>query len=176
MRIYCSTIVCIVIVAMLLPTMSQGGNISPDNLFLEVKTDSTEVGVPKSLNQIRFEGWTKEDWNDNEYYRCIRKTLDDYLAGKNDREDLEEYKDIIRSKFVIYSASQYLAGGLFIELVFVDEPSKLFSTSVYSDVDVETEEVTGYEMRGFLLEDVELSFTKEDIRQYLEERPDAKLY
>ena len=46
----------------------------------------------KSLNQIRFENWTEEDWVDNDYYRCIRETFDSYLAGEIEFSSLDEYR------------------------------------------------------------------------------------
>lgn len=160
--------------AMLLSALSQGCRNSPAHHTQDVKTDSTVNQGSKTLNQIRFEGWTEKDWADNEYYRCIRKTFDDYLAGKIQRKDLDEYKDIIPGKFLIYDVSPYIMGGLYIKLVFMDEPEKLYSTVVYSYVDEDTKEITGYEMRGFSLDDFELSLTKEDLRQYLEDCPEAK--
>ena len=39
-------------------------------------TDTISTG--KSLNDIRFDGWERSDWLDNEYIRTLRIYLDDY--------------------------------------------------------------------------------------------------
>lgn len=40
------------------------------------------IGTRKTLNEIRFDGWERSDWLDNEYIRTLRKYLDDYNSGK----------------------------------------------------------------------------------------------
>lgn len=119
-------------------------------------TQNTE----KTLGEIREEimsKWTYEDWMDNGYFRCIRNTLDEYLNGNRNlpgvsADTLDKYRDIISGQFVVGRVTDYIFGGLFITIIFVDEPTKAFSTWVYSFVDKKTETITGYEMRGFELD------------------------
>lgn len=39
------------------------------------------IGTRKTLNEIRFNGWERSDWLDNEYIRTLRKYLDYYNNG-----------------------------------------------------------------------------------------------
>lgn len=131
----------------------------------------------KSLNQIRFENWTDEDWVDNDYYRCIRETFDSYLAGEIEFSELDEYRELLPGKFFIGFVEPFIYGGLFIQISFIDAPEKIFQTSVYSFVDKEKQELTGkYEMRGFKMLDVESGLTKEIAERLLKEHPEYKLY
>lgn len=70
----------------------------------------------KSLNQIRFENWTEEDWVDNDYYRCIRETFDSYLAGEIEFSSLDEYRELLPGKFFIGFVEPFIFGGLFIQI------------------------------------------------------------
>ncbi len=47
----------------------------------------------------------------------------------------------------------FLAGGLFIQFVFIDSPQDIYSSWVYSDVDPEAGAVTNYSVRGVKKED-----------------------
>ena len=152
----------------------------------EVSTDSTEVmmrdslsadtGYAKSLNDIRFDGWTEKEWLDNEYIRTLRKHLDAYHRGEVSDKSLDEYKEVIKGQFVIVNIEPYLLGGAFIQFSFIDTPDKLFSVCVYSEVDEKTETVSNYECRGIRMEDYELEFTKEEILQIVSEHPELKLW
>ena len=128
------------------------------------------------LNAIRFNHFTDEDWNDNEYIRCLRQYITDYNDGKIEDEELDSYQDKIRGKFVVFSISPYIAGGAFIQIVFLDSPNDVFSAWVYSSVDDETETVLDYSVRSIKLNDEESELTKEDIQEIIKEHPENKLW
>ncbi|MBR4156012.1 MAG: hypothetical protein IKU01_04845 [Bacteroidales bacterium] len=130
----------------------------------------------ETLNDIRFDGWTKKEWADNEYIRAVRKYIDAYNNGKIENTDLYEHKKYIQGKFVIADIQPYLAGGALIYIVFYDYPEKTFSAYVYSDVDVTSRVVSNYECRGLKNENIDLGFSQEDILQFLKECQEHKLW
>lgn len=144
--------------------------------------DSLLSGVPdtlafgKSLNDIRFAGWTEDNYYDNDYYRMIRAYIDDYNAGKIEAPSLDPYKDYLKGKFVMDSFERAILGGAFIAISFVDKPDKVFASWVYSTVDRETETVTGYEVRYVEFYCDDETMTTEEIQQYLKEVPKAKMW
>ena len=111
-----------------------------------------EVTQSKSLNDIRFDGWESEDWLDNDYIRALREYLDDYSKGKIINQELDPYKKHIKGKFIIADIEPYMLGGAFIRIIFLDLPSRIFESWVYSGVNEEKEEVAGYEVRGVHLD------------------------
>ena len=137
---------------------------------------SDTVGTRKTLNEIRFEGWTDDDWLDNEYIRTLRKYMDDYNSGKVSNPALDPYKEQVKGQFVIYNISPCLLGGMFIRVIFFDMPDRVFSSWVYSDVDEEKEVVVGYEFRFIRIEDTKTEMTQEDILQAIKEVPGLKLW
>lgn len=68
------------------------------------------IGTRKTLNDIRFNGWERSDWLDNEYIRTLRKHLDDYNNGKISNSNLDPYKEHIKGQFVVYDINSYLLG------------------------------------------------------------------
>ena len=78
----------------------------------------------ETLNDIRFAGWTKEDWADNEYIREVRRYIDAYNRGEFEDPDLDECKEYIQGKFVIGDIKPGLWGGAFMYIVFFDHPDK----------------------------------------------------
>lgn len=115
----------------------------------------------KSLNDIRFANFQKKDWLDNEYIRTLRQ----YLNSKNE------------GQFVLCNVQPYLLGGLFIQIVFLDRPDDVYTSWVYSDVDVEKGIVTGYQVRQFKKEeDYNTGLTKEQILQQIKEHPELKIW
>ena len=134
-------------------------------------TTSTET-----LNDIRFDGWTMKDWVDNEYIREVRRYIDAYNAGEITDPYLDEYREFIQGKFVIGDINPGLWGGAFMYIVFFNNPEKTFSVLVQSDVDVETRTISNYECYGLKMEDFDLGFTQEDIKQFLKECPEHKMW
>ena len=146
------------------------------NDTLIADTAEYEGGSDKSLNDIRFANYDKNDWLDNEYIRCLRRYLDDYNSGKIKNEDLDPHKEKIKGKFVIGWAEPSFVGGMFIQLIFVDYPDDIFLAWVYSFVDEEAETVCGYEVRSLQLSDEKSGFTKEEIFENMKAHPEFKLW
>ncbi len=123
----------------------------------------------KSLNDIRFEGWTDEDWADNDYLRELRAYFDAYNAGKFENEELAEYKEVVQGKFFMGWIRPSLFGGVDIDFLFLDHPNYCFRALVYGDVDYETETVTDYEVRYVycLGDDLDIFESAEEAHQYV---------
>ena len=132
----------------------------------------------KSLNDIRFENWTEENWLDNDYFRFLRKCFDDCYKGieNEDTHCLLDYKPLLNNQYYIYKVEPYLLGGLFITLGFLNNPEILYETVVYSDVDRDTETVTGYSLRGFHKSKTSTTFTTKQLLEILKDNPLNKLW
>ena len=140
----------------------------------EIDEEHSPMG--ETLNDIRFDGWEKEEWADNEYIRAVRKYIDAYLKGEITDPYLDQYKEYITGKFVIGDINPGLWGGAFMYIVFFDHPDKMFSVLVYSDVDEEKRTVSNYQCMGLKLEDTNANFTQEEILQFLKQYPDHRLW
>lgn len=145
---------------------------------VEENRDTTTIADSSgiSLNEIRFADFEKKDWLDNEYIRALRRHIDDFNAGKIEDEDMAPFKNEITGKFTVFQAEPFMGGGLIVDLVFIDNPTHFFKAWIYSFVNEDIEQVTGYEVRMFELvyEDTEL--TKEEILQTVSEYPELKLW
>lgn len=130
----------------------------------------------ETLNDIRFGGWTKTEWADNDYIRAVRRYIDAYNSGKIKNPDLDEFKKYIKGKFAIADIQPHIAGGALIYIIFYDNPEHSFSAHVYSDVDEKTRVVSNYECRGLKKENMDLGFSQEDILQFLKECPEHRLW
>lgn len=145
----------------------------------EVTADTLEqtedsIGTKEALNDIRFKGWDREKWLDNDYIRSLRDYLDDFNEGKVEDEELAPYKDKIKCKFIIYSIVPHILGGTFIRITFLDLPDRVFCSWVYSYVDEDTKTITGYDVRYVSIEDERTDFTREELLQAHEEMPELK--
>ena len=129
-----------------------------------------------SLNTIRFAGWGKKEWLDNEYIRTLRKYLDDYNSGKISNADLDPYREQIKGKFVVGDIRPDLFGGVFIRITFLDMPDRIFGSWVYSSVDKEKGVVESYEVHSISIEEKRTNMTKEEILQLVNEVPELKLW
>lgn len=139
-------------------------------------SDTTEIYTETSQD-IRFAGWEHEQWIDNEYIRTVRKFIDAYNNGEIEDASLDEYKDYIKGKFVIGDIKpSIMGGGAFIYIIFLDYPEKIFTTMVNSSIDEETKEVYDYCCMGLKLEDYESGYTQEDIKRFLKEHPEHKMW
>ena len=153
-----------------------------EDKIIDITTDSTEcesvedTTYRETLNDIRFAGWTKMEWADNEYIRAVRKYIDAYNSGEIKNSALDEHKKYIQGKFVVADIQPYIAGGALIYIIFYDNPEKTFSAHVYSDVDEKTRAVSNYECRGLKNENIDLEFNQEDILQFLKECPEHRLW
>lgn len=152
------------------PTIKESEEMLMQNPINE--SDKTE-----SLNDIRFGNWTEKDWLDNDYFRALRKYINDYLQGKVENNDLVSYRSILKSEFVIYNVEPFIAGGLFVSVLFLDDPNIIFDAWIYSDVDVTTRKVISYHVNGLnAREDEYSSITKEDVLTIIKEHPENKLW
>lgn len=134
------------------------------------------IGTRKTLNEIRFDGWERSDWLDNEYIRTLRKYLDDYNNGIVSNPTLDPYKEQIKGQFVVYDINPYLLGGALIRITFLDMPDRVFSSWIYSNVDEKKEMVESYEFRSISIEKETIDMTKEDILQAIKEMEGLKLW
>lgn len=134
------------------------------------------IGTRKTLNEIRFDGWERSDWLNNEYIRTLRKYLDDYNKGVVNNPALDPYKEQIKGQFVVYDINPYLLGGALIRITFLDMPDRVFSSWIYSNVDEKKEIVESYEFRSISIEEETTGMTKEDILQAIKEMEGLKLW
>lgn len=153
----------------------------PDKVKQDSIIDTTiqaedTVGTRKALNDIRFDGWGRSDWLDNEYIRTLRKYLDDYNSGKVSNVNLDPYKEQIKGQFVVYDINSYLLGGALIRITFLDMPDRVFSSWIYSNVNEKKETVESYEFRSISIEEEKTDMTKEDILQAIKEMDGLKLW
>lgn len=135
-------------------------------------------GLPngKSLNDIRFAHFEEKDWLDNEYIRTLRRYLDDFLSGTIEDEELEQYRDEVKGQFAVYRVEPFLGGGMFMQIVFVDNPDNIFWVHVYSDVDIVEEKVTGYHVNDIMLGEMNSGITKEELLRAAAEHPEFRLW
>lgn len=82
----------------------------------------------------------------------------------------------MQGKFIIADIAPCLWGGAFIYFSFYDYPDKVFAAMVYSDVDEKTRVISNYECRSLTYEDLDLNITQEEIRQFLKESPEQKMW
>ena len=162
---------------------TKGGDVSDeDNIVIDTTSHITEcesvedTTYRETLNDIRFAGWTKKEWADNEYIREVRRYIDAYLNGDVENPALDAHKGYMQGKFIIADIAPCLWGGAFIYISFYDYPDKVFAASVYSDVDEKTRVVSNYECRSLTYEDLDLNITQEEIRQFLKECPEHRLW
>lgn len=134
------------------------------------------IGTRKTLNEIRFDGWERSEWLDNEYIRTLRKYLDNYNNGLVSNPTLDPYKEQIKGQFVVYDINPYLLGGALIRITFLDMPDRVFSSWIYSNVDEKKEIVKSYEFRSISIEEETTGMTKEDILQAIKEMEGLKLW
>jgi hypothetical protein len=142
-----------------------------------IPSDTTEKNARgETLNDIRFAGWGKKEWADNDYIRAVRKYIDAYNSGKIKDTNLDVHKKYIQGKFAIADIQPYITGGALIYIIFYNNPKHTFSAHVYSDVDEKTRVVSNYECRGLKNENLDLKFSQEDILQFLKECPEHRLW
>ena len=142
----------------------------------DTEYETTEDRTRETLNDIRFDGWTKKEWADNEYIREVRRYINAYNKGEIENSALDAHKGYMQGKFIIADISPCLWGGAFIYFSFYDYPDKVFAAMVYSDVDEKTRVVSNYECRSLTYEDLDLNITQEEIRQFLKESPEQKMW
>lgn len=143
-----------------------------------VAADTAEASdtTKKSLNDIRFAGWTEKEWLDNEYIRTLRRYLDDYSKGKIEYEALNPYRHLTKGEFVVGQIEPFILGGVFMYIMFVDDPEKVFTVCVYSEVNSETEEIGKHEVRYIEYQSEVPGIPKELLQQMIQEHPEMKVW
>ena len=106
----------------------------------------------------------------------MRRYINAYNKGEIENSALDAHKGYMQGKFIIADISPCLWGGAFIYFSFYDYPDKVFAAMVYSDVDEKTRVVSNYECRSLTYEDLDLNITQEEIRQFLKESPEQKMW
>lgn len=160
-----------------LSAYSMGQDKAKQDSIIDTAIQVTDtIGTRKTLNEIRFDGWERSDWLDNEYIRTLRKYLDDYNNGIVSNPALDPYKEQIKGQFVVYDINPYLLGGAIIRITFLDMPDRVFSSWIYSNVDEKKEIVESYEFRSISIEEETTDMTKEDILQAIKEMEGLKLW
>lgn len=164
-----------IIIALLAYSMEQGKT-KQDSIIDTAMQVADTIDTRKTLNEIRFDGWERSEWLDNEYIRTLRKYLDDYNKGIVSNPALDPYKEQIKGQFVVYDINSYLLGGALIRITFLDMPDRVFSSWIYSNVDEKKEIVESYEFRSISIEEETTDMTKEDILQAIKEMEGLKLW
>lgn len=157
-------------------SMAQEPKQEATQTYRETMSEAANEGARKSLNDIRFAGWGKAEWVDNEYIRTVRRYLDAYNNGEITDTVLDEYEDDIQGKFIIGDIQPWMLRGAIIYIVFYEHPEKLFYAIVYSSVNVETREVYDYECRGIRLETAEYGISQDEIEEFLKDCPEHKMW
>jgi hypothetical protein len=164
-----------IIIALLAYSMVQD-KAKQDSIIDTAMQMADTIGTRKTLNEIRFNGWERSEWLDNEYIRTLRKYLDNYNNGLVSNPALDPYKEQIKGLFVVYDINPYLLGGALIRITFLDMPDRVFSSWIYSNVDEKKEIVESYEFRSISIEEETTDMTKEDILQAIKEMEGLKLW
>ena len=160
-----------------LSVYSMGHDKAKQDSIIDTAIQVTDtISTRKTLNEIRFDGWERSDWLDNEYIRTLRKYLDDYNNGIVSNPALDPYKEQIKGQFVVYDINPYLLGGALIRITFLDMPDRVFSSWIYSNIDEKKEIVESYEFRSISIEEETIDMTKEDILQAVKEMEGLKLW
>lgn len=171
------TIITSIAILFALSAYSMGQDKAKQDSIIDTAIQVTDtIGTRKTLNEIRFDGWERSDWLDNEYIRTLRKYLDDYNNGIVSNPALDPYKEQIKGQFVVYDINPYLLGGAIIRITFLDMPDRVFSSWIYSNVDEKKEIVESYEFRSISIEEETTDMTKEDILQAIKEMEGLKLW
>ena len=152
--------ILLIIIAISLPVYCVGrNNLKSDTIISSIIQTTDTITKRKPLNEIRFNGWERSDWLDNEYIRTLRKYLDNYNNGIVSNPALDPYREQIKGQFVVYDINPYLLGGW-----------------IYSNVDEKKEIVESYEFRSISIEEETTDMTKEDILQAIKEMEGLKLW
>lgn len=145
-------------------------------------SDLDDLAFPEpgqSLNDLRFEGWTMDDYlGNNNYLQAFRRYIDTWLQGKAtdpseaDPSGLQPYKARLTGKFYPLEVRQFIFGGLLYTLTPIDDPCLFLEVWIYSVVD-DQQHISAYEVQyadvvaDYEQEMLEHGDTKEDLRQIL---------
>lgn len=143
------------------------------------KTEEAAGNVPKETRVFSEEErgkWNNEIYKDP-FVRHIRVVLNGYLSGTNEGMDSPELvinplgsnetsvsglssfnKDYYKSKFIVLTVAGFIGGGKQINILFQDQPDKIFWVWVYH-----APETDHYDMRGFA---ENVNFSQEFIQNF----------
>ena len=106
----------------------------------DLDSDSTNTNCIKTINEIRFDGWTEDDFFNNDYLRAFRRYMNTWLQGKEmddteaDPSALEPLRERLGGKFITFNVREFSFGGLLYILVSVDNPFLSLRVWIYSVV------------------------------------------
>ena len=133
---------------------------------------SSPIANSNSVNRLFSKRKTNRQVSSSE----LRLYINDYLSGEIENAELDEYRENIKGKFAIVNIVPFIMGGAQIYICFMDCPSKVFSSWVYSSVDEENEVVLEYICKGLSYVGEEPGYTKEEIRRIMSEHPEIKAW
>ena len=133
---------------------------------------SSPIANSNSVNRLFSKRKTNRQVSSSE----LRLYINDYLSGEIENAELDEYRENIKGKFAIVNIVPFIMGGAQIYICFMDCPSKVFSSWVYSSVDEEDEVVLEYICKGLSYVGEETGYTKEEIRRIMSEHPEIKAW
>ena len=143
-----------------------------DNFFIEAvekRNIPTEDLEGMCLDDVRFYNWEESDWWNNNHIRAVRIYLDAFRLGllsedyvkEHNLDQYNKHKKLFGGKFNVAALEPFMAGGLMVYGVFIDNPEYMVVAWVYSCVDDDT--ITGYDVRSFEVREREKAYTKEEI-------------
>lgn len=129
----------------------------------------------RSLNEIRFDGWTRDDFfgSNNQYLRAFRQYIDAWMQGKKfsdtemDPTELEPYRKRLTGKFIAAGCEEFMFGGMLYYMNPVDAPDLMLKVWLYSYVERDGS-IGKYEVRYIEVQE-NSGYTKADIEEYLTE-------
>lgn len=171
------TILLISTTIVTLSNYNKEGNTTEESYIIDnILQETDTINTRKTLNDIRFKNWDRNNWLDNEYIRTLRIYLDDYNNGIVSNPILDPYREQIKGQFIVYDIYPYLLGGALIRITFLNMPNRVFCSWIYSNVNEKKEIVESYEFRSISIEEETTDMTKEDILQAIKEMDGLKLW
>lgn len=171
------TILLISTTIVTLSNYNKEGNTTEESYIIDnILQETDTINTRKTLNNIRFKNWDRNNWLDNKYIRTLRIYLDDYNNGIVSNPILDPYREQIKGQFVVYDIYPYLLGGALIRITFLNMPNRVFCSWIYSNVNEKKEIVESYEFRSISIEEETTDMTKEDILQAIKEMDGLKLW
>lgn len=156
--------------------IDEAGVAFEDAVTVYADTEEYLLKLPdeETLNEIRFEGWTKRDWFDNGYIQALRIYLDAYVQGEVLCPDLDPYKEVLRGKFAVWGIAPTLLGGVNIWILPIADPQNVLETWVYSEV--QDDKVTGYSVLVARCSSSNGPISKEDMAEIIKRHPQMRLW
>lgn len=129
-----------------------------------------------SLNQIRFEGWTDEQWLDNNYIRAVRLYIDAYNLGVFKNPEIDKYKPFLKGKFAVFNIEGHIGGGLYMYIILVDNPKILLGFWVYSAIEYDPLRISAYDVRFLEAIEEDDGLTTDEVLDLVQKNPQHKLW